>query len=253
MPKVQDSDKEPDVNAFRTNSSLRRTGAVLILGALVLGGSIATAAAFSDRDSAGVEDPASPAPSSPVVTPEPVISPEPIESDEPIATPDPIGAPEPIETPDPTVVPKPTEKPDPIVEPEPTDDGNDVPNVIDLETADGANVTVDLSEVVHLLDGAESGHPGEGMSVEPYTLKIENLDERTLKLTWVDFGIDNELTLYRFQDGKVLVMVQPEPDGDVDAIGFDRELILTFKEPVSAGDIEGFLQGGLDTPGDDAA
>ena len=238
MPKVQDSDKEPDVNAFRTNSSLRRTGAVLILGALVLGGSIATAAAFSDRDSAGVEDPASPAPSSPVVAPEPVISPEPIESGEPIATPDPIGAPEPIETPDPTVVPKPTEKPDPIVEPEPTDDGNDVPNVIDLETADGANVTVDLSEVVHLLDGAESGHPGEGMSVEPYTLKIENLDERTLN---------------RFQDGKVFVMVQPEPDGDVDAIGFDRELILTFKEPVSAGDIEGFLQGGLDTPGDDAA
>jgi hypothetical protein len=125
--------------------------------------------------------------------------------------------------------------------------------VIDLETADGSSVTVDLSEIVQFLDGAESGRPGEGMSVEPYTLKIENVDERTLKLTWVDFGIDNELALYRFQDGKVLVMVQPEPEGDVDAIGFDRELILTFKEPVSADEIDGFLQGGLDTPGDDAA
>jgi hypothetical protein len=229
MPKVPISTKEPHVNELRTNSGLRRTGAVLIVGALVLGGSIATAAAFNGRGSASGEDPASPAPSAPVVTPAPVISPE------PIATPEPI------------VVPEPT------VAPEPTDDGSDVPTVIDLQTADGHDVTVDLSEIVHLLDGAESGNPAEGMSVEPYTLKLENLDERTLKLTWVDFGIDNALALYRFQDGKVLVMVQPEPTTDVDAIGFDRELILTFKEPVSADEIEGFLQGGLDTPGDDAA
>ena len=47
-------------------------------------------------------------------------------------------------------------------------------------------------------------------------------------------------------------MVQPEPTGDTDAIGNDRELILTFEEPISADDIEGFLQGGLDAPGDDA-
>ena len=247
------------MNELQTNSGLRRTAAALILGALVLGGSIATAAAFSGRGSSGGEDPASPSPSAPVVTPEPVISPDPVETPEPtetpepIATPDPVGAPEPVETPDPTVAPKPTEKPDPIVEPEPTDDASDVPTVVDLETADGSDVTVDLSEIVHLLDGAESGHPGEGMSVEPFTLKIENLDERTLKLTWIDFGIDNELKLYRFQDGKVLVMIQPDPDGDVDAIGFDRELILTFKEPVSADDIEGFVQGGLDTPGEEAA
>jgi len=223
MPKVQTATKESDVNELRTNTGLRRAGAVLILGALVLGGSIATAAAFNGRGSASGEDPASPAPSAPVVTPAPVISPEPSD------------APEPIET------------------PEPTDDGADVPTKIDLETADGHDVTVDLDEIAHLLDGAESGHPAEGMSVEPYTLKIENLDERTLKLTWVDFGIDNELALYLFQEGKVLVMVQPEPTTEVDAIGFDRELILTFKGPISAGDLQGFLQGGLDTPGDDAA
>jgi hypothetical protein len=212
------------MNTFRTNSNIRRTAVALFVGALVLGGTFATAAAFNGRGSTGGEDPASPAPSTPVVTPAPVVTPEP------------------------------TDSPEPIESPEPTDGGaQEVPTVVDLETADGHDVSVDLGEIVHLLDGAESGHPGEGMSVEPYTLQIENLDERTLKLTWVDFGIDNELTLYRFQDGKVLVMVQPEPSGDVDAMGFDRELILTFTEPVSAGDIEGFVQGGLDTPGDDAA
>ena len=137
--------------------------------------------------------------------------------------------------------------------PEPTDGGDDaMPLTVDLETADGHDVYVDIVDRYGLLESAESGHPAEGMSVEPYTLDIENLDERTLKLTWVDFGIDNALELHFFQDGKVLVMVQPEPDSDVDAMGYDRELILTFEEPISADDIEGFLQGGFDTPGDDA-
>ena len=48
------------MNTFRTNSSLRRVTGVVILGALVLGGTFATAAAFSGRGSSGDEDPASP-------------------------------------------------------------------------------------------------------------------------------------------------------------------------------------------------
>ena len=215
------------MNTFRTNSSLRRVAGVVILGALVLGGTFATAAAFSGRGSSGDEDPASPAPSrAPVVTP----------------------------TPAPIVTPGPVVEPDPVANPEPTDGGDDaMPLTVDLETTDGHDVYVDIVDRYGLLESAESGHPAEGMSVEPFTLEIENLDERTLKLTWVDFGIDNALELHFFQEGKVFVMVQPDPDGDVDAMGFDRELILTFEEPISADDIEGFVQGGFDTPGDDAA
>ena len=71
------------MNTFRTNSSLRRAAGVVILGALVLGGTFATAAAFSGSGSSGVEDPASPAPSrAPVVTPTPA----------PIVTPGPSDA-----------------------------------------------------------------------------------------------------------------------------------------------------------------
>jgi hypothetical protein len=215
------------MNTFRTNSSLRRVAGTVLLGALVLGGTFATASAFNGGGSSGDEDPPSPVPSrAPVVTPSPA----------PVVTPGPVVTPEPVAIPEPT-------------------DGDDdaIPLTVDLETADGHDVYVDIIDRFGLLEAAASGHPGDGMSVEPYTLEIENLDERTLKLTWVDFGIDNALALHFFQDGKVLVMVQPEPDGDVDAIGFDRELILTFEQPISADDIEGFLQGGLDTPGDDAA
>ena len=237
------------MNTFRTNSSLRRAAGVVILGALVLGGTFATAAAFSGRGSSGDEDPASPAPSrAPVVTPTPA----------PVVTPGPVVTPAVVAGPrEPAVTPEPSRGhpgAEPVATPEPTDGGDDaMPLTVDLETADGHDVYVDIVDRYGLLESAESGHPAEGMSVEPYTLEIENLDERTLKLTWVDFGIDNALELHFFQDGKVFVMVQPDPDGDVDAMGFDRELILTFEEPISADDIEGFVQGGFDTPGDDAA
>jgi len=201
------------MSTFRTKSGIRRAAGVVVLGALVLGGTFATAAAFNGRGSSGDDGLASPTPSrAPVVRPVPEA------------------------TQDPTV------------------DGHDaMPITVDLETADGHDVHVDVVDRYGLLESAESGHPAEGMSVEPYTLQIENLDERTLKLTWVDYGIDNALELHFFQEGRVFVMIQPDPDGDVDAIGFDRELILTFEEPISADDIEGFVQGGLDTPGDDAA
>ena len=234
------------MSTFRTNNSLRRAAGVVVLGALVLGGTFATAAAFSGRGSSSDEDPASPAPSrAPVVTPTPA----------PIVTPGPVGTPVPVVA-GPVVEPEPvaTPEPEPAATLEPTDGGDDaMPITVDLETADGHDVHVDIVDRYGLLESAESGHPAEGMSVEPYTLQIENLDERTLKLTWVDFAIDNALALHFFQDGKVLVMVQPEPDGDVDAMGHDRALILTFDEPIDADGMEGFLQGGLDTPGDDAA
>ena len=204
------------MNTLRTNSSLRRTAGVVILGALVLGGTFATTAAFSGRGSSGDEDPASPAPSrAPLVTPSPA----------PVATPGPVVTPGPWPRSRSRhrtrwCGPNPVAEPDPVVEPEPTDGGDDaMPLTVDLETADGHDVYVDIVDRYGLLESAESGHPAEGMSVEPYTLDIENLDERTLKLTWVDFGIDNALELHFFQDGKVLVMIQPDPESDVDARG----------------------------------
>ena len=79
----------------------------------------------------------------------------------------------------------------------------------------------------------------------------ENIDATTLKLTWVDFPIDNALALYidEHEGGIRFLLVQPEPSGPTDAMGFDRELILSFSEPISAEDVETLLVEGLDTPG----
>jgi hypothetical protein len=144
----------------------------------------------------------------------------------------------------------PAESPD--VTPGPDDDGSDaMPIKVDLANATGADVYVDIADTTGLLVDARSGTPGDGMSVDSYTLEVENLDPSTLRLTWVDFPIDNALALYidESEGGIRLVLVQPAPTGPADAMGFDRELILSLAEPISADDVETFLQEGLDTPG----
>src|SRR5688572_27957029 len=164
----------------------------------------------------------------------------------PISSPNP--SPSSPTTPEPSAVPAPDETPDPA--PSAQDGGSDaMPIKVDLRNATGADVYVDIVDTTGLLVGARSGTPGDGASVE--ALVAENLDATTLKLTWVDFPIDNALALYvdRHEGRLRLLLVQPEPSGPTDSIGFDRELILSFLEPISADEVETMLQDGLDTPG----
>lgn len=174
-----------------------------------------------------------------VVAPPPSASPS-----APAVTPTPSRAPTAAPTGDPTTPPtKPTAPPD---------GGSDaLPIKVDLKNATGADVHVDIVDNSGLLVDAASGTPGDGASVEGYAVKVENVDARTLKLTWTDFPIDNALALYIDRvDGKIrLLLVQPQPTSETDAIGFDRELVLTFVEPISASRVDSFLQDGLDTPG----
>jgi len=149
-------------------------------------------------------------------------------------------------TPKPTT--KPTPKPTATPTSEPGDGGTDaMPIRVDLRNVTGADIRVDIVDGTGLLVDAESSRPGEGVSVD--RLVVENLDPRTLKLTWSDFPIDNALALYvdRTDDGYRFLLIQPGPTGPTDAIALDRELILRFSEPISAGDVETFLQEGLDT------
>ncbi len=146
-----------------------------------------------------------------------------------------------------TASPSVTPAPTPVAPPDPTP----VVTTVDLENVTGADVYVDIADRTGLLVGARSGKPVEGQSVAPYTLEVENLDATTLKLKWVDYPIDNALALYIDEsDGGIrLLLVQPEPTGPTDSIALDRELILSFSQPISADQVEAFLQDGLDTPG----
>ena len=153
---------------------------------------------------------------------------------------------------DPTPSDQPAPSPIATPIPAPSDGGVDaMPMTVDLENATGADIDVDIVDHTGSVIDAASGTPGDGASVEPYTILVENIDDRTLRLTWVDFPIDNDLALFvdETATGLRLVLVQPEPSGPTDAVAFDRILELTFEAPVAADQVEAFLQDGLDTPG----
>ena len=234
----------------RRSAAFGAAGATIAALGLALAVLFATAGrggAGPDRDAGngGIAVPPPASPSTPIVTPRPSSRPEATAD----ASPTPRPSTKPTSTPKPrpaTPAPKPT-----AAAPDPTDDaGHDaMPIHVDLQNATGAQVHVDIVDRAGVITIAKSGRPGDGASVPPDTLVVRNLDARTLRLTWVDVPIDNALALYvdRTATGFRFVLIQPEPRGDTDAIAFDRELILTFSEAISAKDIEAFLQGGFDT------
>ena len=194
-----------------------RSNQITLLVSIAAGTILAVVVAFTAFGGGGTDGPVVP----------PVVSPSPSAPSTPVPAPDKTPAP----TPDP-------------------DDGSDaMPIKVDLRNATGADVYVDIVDSTGLLVDARSGTPGDGMSVEG--LVAENIDATTLKLTWTDFPIDNALALYvdEHDGGMRLLLVQPGPTGTTDAMGFDRELILSFSEPVSAEGVETVLVEGLDTPG----
>ena len=116
---------------------------------------------------------------------------------------------------------------------------------VTLSVATPHAVTVDVTDDSSTLVGATSGTPGDGASVEPYTIALTNPSPTTLRLTWVGGPCDSANHLSIDAAARRLVLVQPECPGD--AIAFDRVLDLEFMAPVKASDIEAFLQDGLDT------
>ena len=118
---------------------------------------------------------------------------------------------------------------------------------LDIATDDDVVVTVD-DEKAQIVD-ARTGHAGDGMSVRWFDMKIENVDELMLRVTWVGFAADeNPVLKIGERDGNPeLTLIQAGPPPNSDALGFDRVLILEFDSPVSAADVLYSIQGGLDT------
>jgi hypothetical protein len=124
-----------------------------------------------------------------------------------------------------------------------------MPLTVELETLTAHHVSVDIVDRSGTLVSAISGTPTASAAVEPDTLLVENIDTRTLRLTWVDRPGDNALSLFIDEGATRFLMVQPEHDTKGDAIVHDRVLILTFDHPVDGSAVQPFLQEGLDTAG----
>lgn len=205
---------------------------IVLLAGLVLVGSIAAVAAFSGDT--GTPTPTSTAKPSPA----------------PVVTPVPSGTP--IVTPEPSDEPPPEPEPsdEPSSEPEPSEPPVDaMPLNVILDTLGTGDVSVDIVDDTFGVVDAVTGTPSGGVSVPQYTLQVENIDATTLRLTWSDRPGDVSIGLFIDRSAGRFVMVVPEHDLDGDAIILDRELILTFRDPIDASAIETFVQDGLDTPG----
>jgi hypothetical protein len=202
-------------------SRLRAAPAILLAGGVVL-----MAAACAAVGSGPTATPVILAPATATPSPSPTATPVP-------ATPVPA-------TPSPSPVPTP--------KPTPSDPGTDgMPITVILENATKDKVYVDVVDQSGKVVSAVSGHPGAGAAVPQGTFKVENVDSRTLRLTWSDVPGDNGLGLYIDKSLTHFVLVQPEHDGDT--IGYNRILILKFSGPVSARYIKAVLQNDTDTVG----
>ena len=128
---------------------------------------------------------------------------------------------------------------------------NPMPIRVGLRSTSGQDVLIDIVDRSGTIERAVSGRPAEGVSVGSDSVQVENVDSRTLRLSWSDFPIDNALALYvdPVGVGYRFLLIQPAPTGPADAMGEDRILELTFDHDISAAEVEALMQKSLDAPG----
>ncbi|HEX5013189.1 MAG TPA: hypothetical protein VFV72_03440 [Candidatus Limnocylindrales bacterium] len=140
--------------------------------------------------------------------------------------------------------------------PTPVDDFSDGVKSVRLDIATPHDVVAEIKDFTGRVSDAKSGRAGDGMSVRWGELKVENVDDDTLRLTWVGLPNDDPVKVVIFDEVRgatdvqpTLVVMQLMPYENTDAVGFDRVLDLDFDDPVLASDYATVLQDGWDTEG----
>lgn len=151
------------------------------------------------------------------------VTPEPVPSEAP-ATPKPSAQPSVAPSPDPTAVPSPTP-------------GGEL--TFDLDVATPHDVSVVLEDESDIVTVAKSGRGGDGMSVRWFESIVENIDDDTIRLTWVGLPQDDVVEIVvKDIDGRVVISVdQSAPPANSDAMGHDRVVEIDFGRAVSADDV----------------
>ncbi len=150
----------------------------------------------------------------------------------------PIGG---VPTPAPTATPQPTATPTASPS-QPVDHPPILGDVtIDLEVADGHRVKATVRDTTKSIIAIRSGQPGGGMSVRWHDILVRQLDVHTVSVVWVGLPIDDQVHIdVAFENSVYLIeIVQVGPEPGTDATGVDREIILSFDQPVVAADILG--------------
>ena len=121
----------------------------------------------------------------------------------------------------------------------PSESPTDGDIAVPLKNLTGDDVSVVIHDTTGALDVASSGTPGDGMSVRWFDVKVENIDDDTLRIVWVGLPRDEIVELAITEtDGTIrLAFVQDAPPPDSDALGFDRVLELNFDGPVRSEDV----------------
>jgi hypothetical protein len=138
----------------------------------------------------------------------------------------------------PTVTPGPTAPPaaSPVPTPVPVPSAPVGPVRVDLDTAAGDDIVVVIDDTSGTLVKAVSGTGGTGMSAGWGKAKVENIDARTIRVTFAGFARDEDVQLKvsKGSSGLVLEFAQSLPYPNSDGVGADRVLVLEFDGPVSA-------------------
>ena len=110
---------------------------------------------------------------------------------------------------------------------------------VDIENLTDHDVKVTIDDETGSIVDAESGTPGDGMSVRWFDVQVENIDAETLRIVWVGLPRDEvvHLGVSRLDRKIRLRFVQDGPPANSDATGFDRILELRFVTPVRSEDV----------------
>jgi hypothetical protein len=133
----------------------------------------------------------------------------------------------------------------------PADDFSDGVKSVRLDIATPHDIVAEIKDFTGHVGDVKSGHAGDGMSVRWGDVNVENIDDDTLRVTWVGLPNDDpvKVVVTDLQGTPTIVVMQLMPYENTDALGFDRVIELDFDGPVSADDFETILQDGWDTAG----
>jgi hypothetical protein len=160
----------------------------------------------------------------------------------PSARPSAPASPTAVPTPTPTPTPVPTATPNPTPKPTPTPAASPTNSLltVDLQNLTNHDVSVQIQDPNSIVVGARSGQPGDGMSVRWHDSIVENLERKTIAVTFVGLPQDEvaDLVVDDLGNGKLhLTLVQTGPVPYSDAMGEDRILILDLDHVVDADDV----------------